>query len=125
MYTSANGQTIIAHMPAEERERYFSSVQFKPFASRTVASVEELRRKVQAVHAAGVAINLEGMYEGVFSVGAPIVDAAGAVHAGISVTAPASRGLRHEKQWVADVKEAGEEISRVLGYTGRYPPEPR
>lgn len=62
------------------------------------------------------------MSDGVYSIAMPVIDAAGTVLAGISISAPSSRGLQHEQKFKRLLKKASEEISRVLGYAGSYPP---
>jgi DNA-binding IclR family transcriptional regulator len=122
LYCSASGLSIIAHMLPAERQQYFKRVHFIALAPRTIGTVAELRQRVQEIRRQGHAVSVEGMFEGVYSVAAPIVDAAGGVRAGISISCPTTRGLRSDAQFTALVRHAGEEISRMLGYTGAYPP---
>ncbi|MBO9355478.1 helix-turn-helix domain-containing protein [Bordetella petrii] len=122
LYTSASGQAVIAHMPDDVLKHYLSTVQFQQFAPKTIGSVADLKRRIREVRANGVAVSIDGMFEGVYSVAAPIVDSGMSVRAGISITAPSTRGIRQSKKFAELVHKAGEEISRVLGYAGEYPP---
>ncbi len=122
LYTSATGQTILAYMPAEEMKHYVKAVKFERYTSKTINTVAILKARLRQVRASGIAISEDGMFEGVYSIGAPVVDAAGAVRAGVSISAPSTRGLKQEKKFATLVTKAGEEISRLLGYTGVYPP---
>ncbi|WP_144630214.1 IclR family transcriptional regulator [Bordetella genomosp. 13] len=122
LYCSASGQAILAYMPEPQIKEYLKTVKFQPLAPRTIASVAELKRRMAQIRAEGIAISEDGMFEGVYSVAAPVVDSSGAVRAGVSISAPSSRALRHEVAFARLVRQAGEEISRVLGYSGGYPP---
>lgn len=122
LYSSAMGQTLLAYMPAERKERYLQQVEFVRLASNTVSSVAALKRKTREIRASGFAVSVDGMFDGVYSIAAPLVDAAGQVNAGLSISAPSTRGPQHEKKFAALLKQAGEEISRLLGYSGAYPP---
>lgn len=122
LYTSASGLTILAHMAPEKLAKYVERVKFVRHAARTISTVTELKRKLKEVRERGVAVSVDGMFDDVFSIAAPIIDSAGAVRAAISVSAPTSRGAPEEDNFSALVKQAGGEISRLQGYTGAYPP---
>lgn len=122
LYSSAMGQTLLAYMPPERQARYLERVEFVRLASNTITSVAALKRKTKEVRASGIAISVDGMFDGVYSIAAPLVNAAGQVQAGVSISAPSTRGPQHEQKFVRLLRQAGEEISRVLGYTGAYPP---
>ena len=122
LYSSAMGQTLLAYMPAEPRARYLESVEFVRLASSTISSSTALKRKTREIRASGIAVSVDGMFDGVYSIAAPLVNAAGQVHAGVSISAPSTRGAQQEEKFAGLLKQAGDEISRVLGYAGAYPP---
>lgn len=122
LYSSAMGQTLLAYMPPERRAGYLASVEFVRLASKTITSAAALKRRLKDIRASGFAVSVDGMFDGVYSIAAPLVNAAGQVQAGVSISAPSTRGPQHEKKFAALLRQAGEEISRVLGYTGAYPP---
>ena len=122
LYSSAMGQTLLAYMPAERKSRYLQDVEFVRLASSTISSVAALKRKIKEVRAAGVSVSVDGMFDGVYSIAAPIVNGGGQVFAGLSISAPSTRGPQQERKFSGLLTRAGEEISRVLGYTGTYPP---
>jgi DNA-binding IclR family transcriptional regulator len=122
LYSSASGLMILAYMPAAQKRQYLETVKLLPLAPRTITTVAELKGRIDHIRSTGISVSLEGMFEGVYSVAAPVVDASGAVRAGVSISAPSTRGLRQEDKFATHVRSAGEEISRVLGYTGAYPP---
>lgn len=122
LYSSAMGQALVAYMPPERRAQYLESVQFQRLASGTISGVSALKRKAREIRASGIAVSVDGMFDGVYSIAAPLVDAAGQVRAGVSISAPGTRGPQQEQKFARLLKQAGEEISRVLGYAGAYPP---
>lgn len=122
LYCSANGLIILAHMPTSEKRRYFNTVSFIRLTPKTINTVTMLKSRLTETRERGVAVSVDGMFEGVYSIAAPVVNAEGAVRAGVSISAPSTRGLKQEKNFAALIARAGEEISRLLGYTGPYPP---
>jgi len=121
LYGSASGQVILAHMQAKELAAYLKTVKLVRHAPGTIQTVAELRRRLDEIRETGVSFSLEGLVEGVFSVAAPVVDANGVVSAGLSISTPSTRGLKLKHKLKALALEGGEEISRLLGYTGGYP----
>ncbi|MES2480554.1 MAG: IclR family transcriptional regulator C-terminal domain-containing protein, partial [Pseudomonadota bacterium] len=84
--------------------------------------VTALKRRLKQIRATGVAVSVDGMFDGVYSIAMPVFDAAGQVPAGLSISAPSTRGERHEERFAALLTRAGEDVSRVLGFNGTYPP---
>ena len=124
LYSSAMGQMLLAYLPAEQKSRYLRDVEFVRLASNTITSIAALKRKIKEIRAAGISVSVDGMFDGVYSIAAPVVNAAGQVFAGLSISAPGTRGPQQERKFAGLLTKAGEEISRVLGYTGAYPPSP-
>jgi DNA-binding IclR family transcriptional regulator len=122
LYCSASGLTILAYMPAAEKQRYLDTVEFVQYAPKTITTAAALESTLARIRSSGIAISEDGMFEGVYSIAAPVVDAAGAVRAGVSISAPSSRGRKQQARFSKLVAKAGEEISRLLGYTAAYPP---
>src|SRR3546814_14109144 len=106
-------------MASKARAAYRKAVKLVKHAPGTVETVAELKRRLDDVRAAGVSFSLEGLVEGVFSVAAPVMDANGCVAAGLSISAPSSRGLQLKNRLKLLALDGGEEISRLLGYAGR------
>lgn len=122
LYSSASGQVLLAHLPPERLAAYLKKVKFERLAAGTITSAAALKRALKDIRARGVAVSVDGMFDGVYSIAAPLVDEDGSVRAGLSISAPTTRGSRQEQKFTRLLQAAGEEISRLLGYTGRYPP---
>ena len=122
LYTSASGLTILSYMKPADLQAYLASVQFIRYAPKTIASETVLKRKITEIRSRGIAVNIDGMFEGVFSIAVPVVNSVGLVRAGLSISAPSSRGIRQEEKFAKLLTKAGEDVSRLLGYVGVYPP---
>ncbi|WP_158618373.1 IclR family transcriptional regulator [Candidimonas sp. SYP-B2681] len=121
LYGSASGQILLAYMPESELNSYLDSVKLVKHAPGTIETVEALVAKLAEIRATGVSSSLEGLVEGVFSIAAPVMDMNGKVVSGLSISAPSSRALRQKGKLTKLALLGGEEISRILGYTGTYP----
>ena len=122
LYTSASGLTILAYMKPAQLQAYLAEVEFVRYAPGTISSAAALKRKIKEIRGCGTAVSIDGMFEGVFSIAAPIVNGTGEVRAGLSISAPSTRGIRQEEKFSALLMQAVIEVSRLLGYTGAYPP---
>lgn len=121
LYGSASGQVLLAYMPDSELADYLKSVKFVKYAPGTLETADALIAKLAEIRSTGVAPSHEGLVEGVFSIAAAVLDVSGRVIAGLSISAPSSRALRQKEKLKALALHGGEEISRILGYTGPYP----
>ena len=122
LYTSASGLAILAYMKPADLQVYLADVQFVRYAPDTISSVAMLKRKLKEIRVKGLAVSVDGMFEGVFSIASPVVNAMGVVRSGLSISAPSTRGIRQEEKFSKLLTQAGSEVSRLLGYTGIYPP---
>jgi len=122
LYGSASGQVILAYMPEPELQQYLRTVEFVRHAPGTIVSEADLIERLGSIRKTGISESLEGLVEGVFSLAAPVVDSYGKVAAGLSISAPSTRGLKQKSKFRTLALRGGEEISRLLGYTGTYPP---
>ena len=112
---------MLAYMPEAQLNEYLESVQFAKHAPGTIETAKDLLARLVEVRSTGVAPSHEGLVEGVYSVAAAVVEASGKVIAGLSISAPSSRALRQKHKLKELALEGGEELSRILGYTGSYP----
>ncbi len=121
LYCSATGQVLLAWMPAEEREAYLAKVHLERLASGTVRSVTALRGVLRSIHSHGVAVSVDGMFDGVYSIAAPIFDATGEVSAAVSISAPSVRGAPQAQRFAQMLAHTCGELSAMLGHTGGTP----
>ncbi len=87
------------------------------FTSHTVRSAEGLREELRAIRRAGVSVSDGDMDDGVCAIAAPIFDRQGKIVAGISIAVTAARFALDDRERLQEVViEAGERISRILGF---------
>lgn len=120
MYCTAAGKVMLAFQTEPLQAAYLRRVELHPMTSHTVTDKTRLRAELRGVRARGWAESVNERELGVASVAAPIRDLSGTVVATISVGAPITRfrGVPRKRMAQA-VVEAGEEVSRRLG----WPPE--
>jgi DNA-binding IclR family transcriptional regulator len=122
---SASGQVVLSHLPLAEADAYVASGPFERFTPGTIATTSALRKAVALARSRHWSMTVDGTVLGAVGIAAPWFDGSGAVGGAVNIAAPTARILHREAQCARAVLKAGEDISRVLGYAGRYPPEAR
>jgi DNA-binding IclR family transcriptional regulator len=91
------------------------------FTEQTTASVRQLERELEDVRERGYATAVDELELGLTAVAAPIRNTEGMVIASVSASGPSFRLSADRIPGVADaVRDAADEISRRLGWTGRH-----
>jgi IclR family transcriptional regulator, pca regulon regulatory protein len=90
-YATSMGRVLLAHLPAEELERYLAEETFERLTALTVTSPGRLREIVRQVAAQGYAIVDQELEEGLRAIAAPIRGASDVGTAAINVSTHASR----------------------------------
>jgi IclR family transcriptional regulator, KDG regulon repressor len=117
LYCTAVGKVMLAHMPADERERVLPQLGLKRLTPNTAGNLQELEAELYRVRKNGYACDLEEHELHIRCVAAPIWDHAGSVNASLSITAPVVRmPVTRLRQLAPLIQAAGLQISRELGY---------
>ncbi|QHO70961.1 IclR family transcriptional regulator [Marisediminicola antarctica] len=113
LHSTGVGLVLLAHAPFEVIDAYLAT-SLRRFLPLTVTSPDELRKRLAAIRASGIAHASEEMTVGSSSIAAPIRDRTGAVVAAVSVvvTTTPKPDPAHESA----VRAAARGISRTLGY---------
>ena len=122
LYSAASGKAVLAFLPEARRLAYLDRCEFVPFTPLTVrreALPDQLRDAAQRA----VAIDDGGKIMGAAGIASPVFGADGRVFAAVSAAGPAERMLAARESIEREVFRAGQQISRILGYVGPYPPE--
>jgi IclR family pca regulon transcriptional regulator len=90
-YCTSLGRVMLAALPEDALDAYFSQVKLKASTPHTVVSVKRLREILAAVRAGGYALNDEELEIGLRSIAVPVRGASGQVVAALNVSAQASR----------------------------------
>ena len=111
-----HGKIFTAFAPAGRRDAVLAQKR-RRHTQHTVTDPERLRAELERVVEEDVALDLQGLYPNVCSVGSPVRDQLGQVVAAISVVMPASRfGPREQELCTRAVKEAASALSAYLGW---------
>ncbi|MBV8050440.1 MAG: IclR family transcriptional regulator [Acidobacteriaceae bacterium] len=117
LYCTAVGKIMLAYLPKDEQETVLQQIELRRRTPNTVGSLQELRAELYRVHKNGYACDMEENELHIRCIAAPIRDHSGAVHASLSITAPAVRmPVNRLRQLAPLVQDAGLRISRELGY---------
>ncbi|QGP90693.1 Transcriptional regulator KdgR [Neomoorella glycerini] len=117
LHSTAVGKAILAFLPPEEIEKVIASRGLPRFTPRTITTMTALQAELARVRECGYAIDDGENEEGIRCVGAPIFDHRGQVVAALSISGPTLHFTLERVPGLGQlVRQAGEEISRRLGY---------
>jgi DNA-binding IclR family transcriptional regulator len=116
LYASAGGLMLLADMPAEEADAYLETIQLLRLTPRTIVDRAVLRQRLQEIRERGVATTDGDVSPEVAGFAAPIRDRTGRCLASIVIGAPVARAMPIRHELIELVLEAGQRISRGLGY---------
>ncbi|MET8999183.1 IclR family transcriptional regulator [Amycolatopsis sp. NPDC004169] len=110
---TATGKVLLATSPdVDEYLARFAEAGLTHLTSRTVSSVDDLRKQLTVVRAKGFALEIEETMPGVGSLAVPITGADGTVRAAVSTTAPVARLV--PKRLLPELRTAAAAIARAL-----------
>lgn len=115
-HTTAAGKVLLAHLPADELDRYLATADLAPETPQSIISRTVLRQELSRVREQGYAINRGEHLHGVGAIAAPVFTRHGAAIASISVAFPLY--LVPEDRWPAiatAVMDTAYTVSRRLG----------
>lgn len=116
LHATAGGRVFLAWMPDAEADAILKGP-LVACTPRTETSPAAIRRELALVRKRGYAIGDGEWVEDVCAVAAPIRDHRGAVVAAVATSCPRPRwNARAQKTLIAAALQAGQEISRSLGY---------
>jgi IclR family acetate operon transcriptional repressor len=119
LHCTSNGKVLLAFLPERDRERLLARP-LERLTPNTIVDPEQLRAQLREVRARGYAYTLEELEVGLNAVAAPVRQADGRVVAAVSVAGPAYRLTPGRIPVLAgEIRAAGEEISRRMGYIER------
>jgi IclR family pca regulon transcriptional regulator len=104
-YCTSMGKVLLAYLPAEQQLRRISETQLTKRGPNTITSEKLLRRQLEQVRAAGLAVNDEESAAGTCAIAAPVRDESADVVATISV-------VTHH--WVTDIEGLVDSLERQL-----------
>jgi DNA-binding IclR family transcriptional regulator len=119
LHLGAGPRALLAYQPREYWDRYLEEVPLVAMTPRSPTSKAGILALLEEILHNGYAVSDEDVTLGISSVGAPIFDHTGAVHAALSVGGLRSAVLGDGgERAVRLVTEGAAEVSRKMGYRG-------
>lgn len=113
LHVTAVGKLMLGEEGRFGGHSYAGRTGLPAFTSNTITDPNALDAACAAANMAGYALDNEEAELGVGCIGVLVRDASGRAIAGLSVSAPIER---RRDEWIARVKQAGERLSRRLGF---------
>jgi DNA-binding IclR family transcriptional regulator len=125
LHAGGSGKAILAFL-SEDRQAHIISKGLTRLTDVTITDSVELRNQLKTVEEQGFAVSLGERAPDAGSIAAPVFASDGNVIGSLSVCGPVGRFTdpviaEHSKR----VLQAGEEVSRRMGWDGPYPPRAR
>ncbi|MGH9397065.1 MAG: IclR family transcriptional regulator [Terriglobia bacterium] len=118
VHSTALGKCLLSRLPKAEVEAILKQRPMQTLTPRTLHDRARFYRELSRTRAQGYGVDNEEDSPGIRCLAAPILDTAGNVMAGLSISAPAVRLQPGKDREVASaLKEACDQISKLRGYT--------
>jgi IclR family transcriptional regulator, KDG regulon repressor len=113
-YSTASGKAMLAWHP--ERVPQVVRAGMRRLTPTTIVRADDLRRELQEIRRAGVAITRGERQADLFAVAAPLFDARGECVAAVGVAGSRTRFTEDIEEFKRHVRKASDEISTKLGH---------
>ena len=116
------GKAMLAYLPEDDREKVLSG-KLEAMTPNTITDPTVLRDELDRIRRRGYAIDNQEVVLGVYCVAIPVLNREGRPVGAISITGPSPKVAGAKiAPLVSMLNEAGEYVSRRLGYAGAWPP---
>jgi DNA-binding IclR family transcriptional regulator len=115
-HCTATGLAMLSMLPEARVAELYADAEFERLTDSSIASLEELRKRLSAVRKKGYAVDDGETVRGMICIGVPVRDGAGETVGAVAVSMP--KGARSRSQLTADAADLGrlaDRISRGLG----------
>ena len=117
LHCSAPGKAIWAFLPEDEREALFSQVKLTRYNVRTKRTAAAVRADLDSTRVRGYAVDDAEQFDGVYCVGAPVLDKSGYPIAAIWTTGLKTDIKPSQIPSIGKaVRAAAEKIARLMGF---------
>ena len=113
LHVTAVGKLMLGLAGEDEIESYARRTNLPAYTRNTLSSLSKLEDACMTSIRQGYSLDNEEAEIGVGCIGVLLFEKSGNVSAGLSISAPIER---RKNEWIGELKKAGEEISRHLGY---------
>jgi IclR family pca regulon transcriptional regulator len=110
------GRVLLAHLPADDLNRYFERVKIIAHTNRTLIAPAQIRAELKRVAAADYAMVDQELELGLRSIAVPVRDLAGRVVAAMNIGTQASRVsvADLERRCLPELRAAAQELGASL-----------
>lgn len=117
IYATAAGKAILAYLPEDDIEHYFSSVKTKKITKNTITDKGVLKQQINDIRSGDLAYSYEELNEGLIAMAVPVFNLFGDVAASIVVPIPSVRFTPENEKTIARVlTKASMDLSHQLGF---------
>lgn len=117
LHAGADSRVLLASLTDEEIKSYIKRTELKPLTNKTITNEDCLWEEIKKIRRTGMSISAGEFNPGSACISVPVRDFDGKVVAAVSVSYPVTRNSPEVfKKYSRAVKEAGLEISHLLGY---------
>ena len=115
-YCTSMGRVLLAYLPPEQLEAYFSKTELIPHTTRTIVSIDKLRAALRNVRRLGYALVDQELEVGLRSLAVPVYGPTGRVVATVNLSgnAPRMPVFDMQSQFLAPLRTAAAELSASL-----------
>jgi DNA-binding IclR family transcriptional regulator len=121
LFSVAAGKALLAFLPPEAQAAYLAQTDFLQFTSDTTHK-DEMPDLLRQVRDQAVVFDRNGIVDGASGIASPVFDRDGRIYCAVSIAGPTDRVAAHRARIEQLVLQAGDRISRILGFSGDYPP---
>lgn len=122
LYCTTPGIALLAYAPDAARAHYLRTCDFQALTPDTLTSARALQAAMTQLRKEGVWVANSGTIEGAGGVSAPVFDEHGDIAAAVALTTLSLKVDRHHALYKTAVLRTAKAMSRILGYSGDFPP---
>lgn len=121
LYAGSAGKVFLAFLSPAERDAILQSDPPKAITPSTIVDRQKLLEELKEIRQKGYAVSFGEWVAEASGVAAPIFDSRGEIAAAMTISGPGQRFTRDVvEHYVTDVTRVAAEISRELGFKGRF-----
>lgn len=117
-FCTSMGRVLLAHLQADELDRYLKNAKFTRFTEKTICDPESLRKELATVTKQGFALVDQELELGLRSLAVPVFAGGGKAVAAINIGTQAARTPKSElsQRFLPVLRKAAKNVSACLGH---------
>jgi IclR family pca regulon transcriptional regulator len=117
-FCTSMGRVLLAHLPADQLEKYLKDAKFQRFTEKTISDPAALRKELSSVFKQGYALVDQELEIGLRSLAVPVFAGGGRNIAAINIGTQAARITKGEvlQQFLPVLRKAAKNLSSCLGH---------